>query len=463
MTLRFFDTYTRNVRHFVPLHPPEVGMYACGPTVYDYAHLGNLRTYLFEDLLRRVLAFNGYRVKHVMNVTDVGHLVSDADIGEDKMEKGSRRTGQSAWEIAERYTQAFKDDLNRLNILEPTMWCRATEHISEQIDTIRRIEAKGFTYRTSDGLYYDTSRLPTYGYLARLDIKGLQAGMRVDMGEKRHPTDFALWKFSPPDRKRQMEWDSPWGVGFPGWHIECSAMSAKYLGTFFDIHCGGEDHIAVHHTNEIAQTEACHGTHLANFWLHGYFLQLDDAKMAKSTGDFLRLQTLLEHGYDPLAYRIFCLSAHYRTKLNFTWESLDGAATALQRLRMAAYAWGAAGVIDAEYLNRFTEQINDDLNLPRAMALTWEVVKSELPPSTKKATLLQFDRVFGLRLAEWQPAEAVVPDAIMVLVQQRQHARAERRWQDADALRGQVQAAGYEIDDTLQGPRLRSSRSRLEP
>jgi cysteinyl-tRNA synthetase len=462
MTLRLFDTYTRSVRHFAPLHPPEVGLYTCGPTVYDYAHLGNLRTYLFEDLLRRVLAFNGYRVKHVMNITDVGHLVSDADTGEDKMEKGSQRTGKSAWEIAECYTQAFKDDLYRLNILEPTLWCRATEHIPEQIDTIRRIEEKGLTYRTSDGLYYDTSRLPTYGYLARLGIAGLQAGRRVDMGEKRHPTDFALWKLSPPDRKRQMEWDSPWGVGFPGWHIECSAMSTKYLGPFFDIHCGGEDHIAVHHTNEIAQTEACHGTRLANFWLHGSFLQLDDTKMAKSTGDFLRLQTLMEHGDDPLAYRVFCLSAHYRTPLNFTWESLHGAVTALHRIRTAAYEWGAPGATDGEYINRFTDQINDDLNLPRAMALTWELVKSELPPSTKKATLLQFDRVLGLRLAEWRPAETVVPDAVMVLVQQRQHARAERRWQDADALRAQVQAAGYEIDDTPQGPCLRSRRARLE-
>jgi cysteinyl-tRNA synthetase len=460
LTFQLFDTYTRSVRDFVPLRPPEVGLYTCGPTVYDYAHLGNLRTYLFEDLLRRVLAFNGYRVTHVMNITDVGHLVSDADTGEDKMDKASRRTGKSAWEIAEYYTQAFKDDLYRLNILEPTIWCRATEHIPEQIDTIRSIEAQGFTYRTSDGLYYDTSRLPTYGYLARLDIDGLQAGMRVGIGEKRHPTDFALWKFSPPDQTRQMEWNSPWGIGFPGWHIECSAMSAKYLGTFFDIHCGGEDHIPVHHTNEIAQTEACHGTHLANFWLHGYFLQLNDTKMAKATGDFLRLQTLMERGYDPLAYRTFCLSAHYRSQLNFTWESLDGAVTALHRLRTATYEWGAPGQLDAGFLDRFKSELNDDLNLPRAMALTWELVKGDLPPSTKKATLLQFDRVLGLRLAEWRPEEAVVPDAIMALVQQRQLARAEQRWQDADLLRQQVQASGYDIDDTPRGPRLRSRTSR---
>jgi cysteinyl-tRNA synthetase len=462
MTPQLFDTYTRSVRDFVPLRPPQVGMYACGPTVYDYAHLGNLRTYLFEDLLRRVLSFNGYTVTHVMNITDVGHLVSDGDTGEDKMEHSTRRTGKSAWEIAALYTQAFQDDLRRLNILEPTRWCRATEHIPEQIDTLQCLEAKGLTYRTSDGLYFDTSRVPTYGYLARLDIAGLQGGVRVDMGEKRHPTDFALWKLSPPHHQRQMEWDSPWGVGFPGWHTECAAMAAKYLGTFFDIHCGGEDHIAVHHTNEMAQTEACHGTRLANFWLHGSFLQRDNTKMAKSAGEVVRLQTVIAHGYDPLAYRFLCLNAHYRTPLHFTRESLDGAVTALHRLRTAAYAGGAPGAMDVGYLTRFTAQINDDLNMPRAVALTWELLRSDLPPPTKKATLLQFDRVLGLRLAEWQPAEAVVPEEIMVLVQQRHQARAEKRWQDADALREQVKAASYAIDDTPQGPCVRSQQLRPE-
>lgn len=462
MTLRLFDTYTRRQRDFAPLQPPAVGLYTCGPTVYDYAHIGNLRTYIFEDILHRVLDFNGYIVTHVINITDVGHLVSDADTGEDKMEQGSRRTGKSAWEIAAFYTQAFKDDLRHLNILEPTRWCRATEHIPEQVATIRCIEAKGFTYRTADGIYFDTSRLPTYGDLARLDIKGLQAGMRVDMGEKRHPTDFALWKFSPPDQKRHMEWDSPWGVGFPGWHIECSAMATTYLGPFFDLHCGGEDHIAAHHTNEMAQTEACHGTRLANFWLHGAFLQLNDAKMAKSAGDFLRLQTVVERGYDPLAYRLFCLGAHYHARLNFTWEGLDGAATALHRLRTVAYEWGSTGTVDVGYIDRFREQVNDDLNMPRALALTWELVKSTLPAATKKATLSQFDRVFGLQLAEWHPVEAVVPEGIWKLLRQRQRARAERRWHDADALREQVKAAGYDIDDTPQGPRLRSRPSRLE-
>jgi cysteinyl-tRNA synthetase len=457
--LRLYDTYTRSVREFQPLHPPEVGLYTCGPTVYDYAHIGNLRTYLFEDVLRRVLEFNGYQVKHVMNITDVGHLTSDADTGEDKMEKGSRRTGKSAWEIAEFYTAEFKRDLQRLNIEDPTIWPKATEHIQEQIEFIRCIEAKGFTYRTSDGIYFDTSRLPDYGHLARLDIEGLQAGARIEIGEKRHPTDFALWKFSPKDQKRQMEWDSPWGVGFPGWHIECSAMSAKYLGTFFDIHCGGEDHIAVHHTNEIAQTEACYGTRLANFWMHGYFLQMEEgARMSKSGGSFIRLQTLIDEGYDPLAYRLFCMNALYRAKLTFTWEGLDAAARSLERLRAAAYEWGAPGAVSEEYLEKFTEQINDDLNMPRALAVTWDLVRSELPASSKKATLLEFDRILGLGLADWQPLEEAIPAEINELVSRRQQMRAERRWQEADALRAQIAAAGYEVEDTPQGPRVKKKR-----
>ena len=455
MNLRLYDTYSRTLRDFVPLTDGKVGLYTCGPTVYDYAHIGNLRTYLFEDILRRVLEFNHYHVRHVMNITDVGHLVSDGDEGEDKMEKGARRTGMSAWEIAAFYTTAFQADLARLNILEPTIWCRATDYIPEQIETIQCIEANGFAYRTSDGIYFDTAKLNDYGYLARLKVEGLQAGARVEVGEKRSLTDFALWKFSPRGQTRQMEWDSPWGVGFPGWHIECSAMSAKFLGPFFDIHCGGEDHIPVHHTNEIAQTQACHGTQLANFWLHGYFLQLDDAKMAKSAGDFLRLQTLIDRGYDPIVYRFFCLSGHYRAKLNFTWESIDGAATALGRLRTAMHGWGEANGIDGGFVAQFTAQVNDDLNMPRALAVLWELVRSDLPAGVKKGTLLHFDRVLGLGLAEWQPAVTVVPDAILALVDARQTARKEKRWQDADRLRDEIQQAGYELEDTAQGARVR--------
>ncbi len=462
MNLRLYDTYTRSLREFEPIHPEEVGLYTCGPTVYDYAHIGNFRTYIFTDILRRVLAINGYSVKHVMNITDVGHLTSDADEGEDRMEKGSRRTGMTAWEIAELYTQEFKLDLERLNILEPTIWCRATDHISDQIEVIQCIEKNGYTYRTSDGIYFDTSKMRDYGLLARLDIEGLQAGARIDIGEKRHLTDFALWKFSTPDHKRQMEWDSPWGVGFPGWHIECSAMSAKYLGPLFDIHCGGEDHISVHHTNEIAQTQACYGTRLANFWMHGYFLQIDEARMGKSAGNFLRLETLIDMGYDPLAWRMFCLNAHYRAKLNYTVDGLDGAMISLDRLRKAAYDWGEPSVVDEEYVAKFLETVNDDLNMPRAMALTWDLVKSDLPNGTKKATILYFDQILGLRLAEWEPIEEIIPDEIMDLVQKRQEARQDKRWKDADALRDEVSVAGFEIEDTPQGPRVKRRKIRVE-
>src|SRR5690349_20465257 len=376
--LTLYDNYARALRRFEPLAGDgRVGMYTCGPTVYDYQHIGNYRTFLFEDTLRRVLEWNGYRVRHVMNVTDVGHLVSDADTGEDKMEKGARRTGRTAWEIAELYTAAFVDDMERLNIEPPTVLCRATDHIAEQIAFIADVEKNGYTYRTSDGVYFDTALQPDYGYLARLDKAGLDAGRRVEIGEKKSATDFALWKFSPPGEKRQMEWPSPWGVGFPGWHIECSAMAQKYLGDYFDIHCGGEDHIPVHHTNEIAQTEARVGTRLANFWMHGYFLLSNDAKMAKSAGEFLRVGALVERGYDPLAYRYLCLTGHYRTQPNFTWDALDAAAIGLDRMRRAVHALPAGGEPDPSYLERFTGVVNDDPNLPKALAMAWELVRSE--------------------------------------------------------------------------------------
>ncbi len=464
MILQLYDTYTRSIRDFEPINPATtvkpatVGMYTCGPTVYDYAHIGNLRTYIFEDVLRRVLMFNGYDVNHVMNITDVGHLTSDADTGEDKMEKGSRRMGKTAWELAEFYTQAFNNDLQHLNIIEPVVWCKATDHIEDQIEVIRCIEEKGFTYKTSDGIYFDTSKLPDYGYLARLDVEGLQAGTRIEMGEKRHATDFALWKFSPTDQKRQMEWESPWGVGFPGWHIECSAMSAKYLGKFFDIHCGGEDHISVHHPNEIAQTEACYGTRLANFWMHGYFLQAGEEKMSKSTGHFLRLQDLIDNGYDPLSYRFFCYSAIYRAKLTFSWDSMDASRKSLERLRSMVFEWDEPGDVDSWYIEQFTDCINDDLNMPRAIALTWELAKSNLIPSMKKATMLQFDKVLGLRLGEWQPKEETIPEEILKLVELRQKARAEKRWSDADSLRTQITSSGYEIEDTPQGARVKQRK-----
>lgn len=458
MNLQLYDSYRRRLCRFEPLRGDQVGMYACGPTVYDYAHIGNLRTYIFEDVLRRALEFRGYRVRHIINITDVGHLTSDADTGEDKVEQGARRAGKSAWEIAGQYTRAFQDDFEKLNLLAPTLWCRATDHIAEQINDIAEIERRGFTYITTDGVYFDTSKLENYGHLARLDRAGLEAGARVEVGEKKHPTDFALWKFSPADRVRQMEWDSPWGRGFPGWHIECSAMAVKYLGAKFDIHCGGKDHIPVHHCNEIAQAEVCHGTTLANFWLHGYFLEAGQAKMSKSGGEFLRLQTLIERGYDPLSYRYLCLTAHYRSDLKFTWESLDSAVTAFARLRTLAHSWGAPGRADEVSVAAFCAEIYRDLNTARGLAVLWGMTKSDLPPAVKKATLLHLDRVLGLGLANWRPAALEIPDAVAVLARQRADARKNRDWREADRLRDAIHACGFEINDADGGSEIRRRR-----
>ncbi|MEO2177011.1 MAG: cysteine--tRNA ligase [bacterium] len=452
--LQLFDTYERKVRKFEPLNPGKVGMYCCGPTVYNFAHIGNLRTYVFEDILYRVLKKNGYAVDFVMNITDVGHLTSDADTGEDKMEVGSKRSGMTAWEMADYYTDAFKIDLARLAINEPDIWCRATDHIKEQIEFIGDLESKGFTYRTSDGIYFNSRKLNNYGYLARLDTNGLMAGARVD-SERQHVTDFALWKFSPENEQRQMEWESPWGTGFPGWHIECSAMSARYLGDFFDIHCGGEDHIPIHHTNEIAQTEASRGTRLANFWMHGYFLQLDNAKMSKSSGEFLRLDSLIEEGVDPLVYRFFCLSAHYRTQMSFSWDSLRASQVALDRLYRAAYSWGEPSAILPEYQQRFMNCVNEDLNLPRALAVTWDLVRADADPAAKKATLLSFDEVLGLGIENWQPEKVEIPSVILEIAQKRETARREQDWQRADELRDEALSAGYVIEDTKEGPRVK--------
>jgi cysteinyl-tRNA synthetase len=447
MSLHLYDTWTRSEREFTPLKPGEVGLYTCGPTVYNYAHIGNLRTYLFEDGLVRVLKMNGYRVNHVMNITDVGHLVSDADEGEDKMELGAKRTGQTAWTIAALYTDAFRADLKALNIVEPNVWCKATDNIPEQISFIQEIEKKGYTYRTSDGVYFDTSKQASYGYLGRLDIAGLQAGARVDLGEKRNATDYALWKFSAPEDHRQMEWDSPWGRGFPGWHIECSAMAHKYLGEYFDIHCGGEDHITVHHPNEISQTEAAYGTRLANFWMHGYFILLNSSKMSKSTGEFLRVQLLIDKGFDPIAYRYLCLTAHYRSQLTFSWDALEASQTGLLRLRTAVHALGEPSVADATWVARFIEKLNEDLNFPQALALAHEALKSDLAAAVKKATLLKFDEALGLGLANWRPVLVEVPASVRAVADARWAARNAKDWAEADRLRGELTGLGWTMKD----------------
>ncbi|MDP2571866.1 cysteine--tRNA ligase [Vibrio penaeicida] len=445
-TLELFNTMNRELMPFTSIEQKKVGLYACGPTVYDYAHVGNLRTYLFVDVLRRVLQINGYDVHHVMNITDVGHLVSDGDTGEDKMEKGARKQQKSAWDIATYFEEAFFQDFKRLNILAPSTTCRATEHIQEQIAFIQSLEEKGFTYQTSDGVYFDTNKLPDYGKLAKLDKQGLEAGIRVDMGEKKRPTDFALWKFSG-NKQRQMEWESPWGRGFPGWHIECSAMAEKYLGEVFDIHIGGEDHIPVHHTNEIAQCQAKNGHVQANFWLHGYFLKIDNEKISKS-GKSLRLDSLLEQGFDPLAYRYLALTSHYRSHLSFTWDSLKGAQKALNRLRTKVAVLPEGGHVDESFKNAFLEHINRDLNMPKALARVWEVLDSQIAPENKKATLMYFDQIFGIDINKVE--EVAIPNNILELAEKRTALKKQGKYEEADAIRNQILAQGYQVKDTGQ-------------
>ena len=465
--IKLYNTMTRSVDPFQPIESGRVGLYTCGFTVYNYAHIGNLRTYIFEDILRRALIFFGYEVKHVMNVTDVGHLVSDADDGEDKMAVGARRMGKSAWELADYYWQAFKTDMVRLNLLEPNIWCKATDHIPEQITLVQTLEAKGFTYRLDDGIYFDTSKLDDYGKLARLDIAGLQAGARIEMGGKRQPTDFALWKFSPRDQQRDMEWDSPWGMGFPGWHIECSAMALKYLGDHFDIHCGGIDHPPVHHSNEIAQTESATGKKpWVNWWMHGEFLVIapdesgEAVKMGKSVGNFLTVTTLMEKGIDPLAYRYFCLNGHYRSPLTFTWGGLSAAATAFARLKHHVLELRGHAQADAplakNYFSEFQQAVAEDLNMPRALAAMWGLLRDPaLAPASKYATLLAMDGVLGLNMAEMQAEETPIPDEVMALVAKRAAARQSRNWSRADAIRQQLTDLGYTVEDTPTGPKVK--------
>ena len=456
-----YNTATHHKDEFKPQNEKQVTMYCCGPTVYNYAHIGNLRTYIFEDLLSRTIRLH-YPLKHVMNVTDVGHLVSDADDGEDKMEVATAREGKSAWDIAKFYEAKFWQDYDALHCTRPTIISRATQHIPDMIALVKTLEEKGYTYRTSDGIYYDTSKFPRYDALVgHARISGLQGGARVEMSdEKRNPTDFALWKFSPKDKKRQMEWDSPWGVGFPGWHIECSAMAMKYLGHTLDIHCGGIDHVTIHHTNEIAQSEAATGQKYVNYWVHGEFLILRSGKMSKSGGTFVTLDVLKEKGYEPLAYRYLCLGAHYRTQLEFSYESMDSAAKSLKNLRtLCAQAKAAADGKAQEtdhsraWKQKFTAAMEDDLNAPKALALTWEAARSaELTPA-EKLDFLQFaDTILSLDLfAQPAPAEVQLPEEVKKLLEERARARAAKDWKKSDELRDAIAQAGYIVKDTPKG------------
>jgi cysteinyl-tRNA synthetase len=459
--LHLFNSLTRSKQEFRPLKAGSVGLYTCGPTVYDYAHIGNLRTYIFEDILKRVLIYNGYRVKHVMNITDVGHLTGDRDMGEDKMEKGALREGKTAWDIADFYTRAFKTDIGRLNILQPDIWVKATDTIAEQIALIEILEQKGFTYRTRDGVYFDTSMFEDYTKLSHQNLDALQEGARVEKNpEKRNATDFALWKFSPPDTKRQMEWDAPWGVGFPGWHIECSAMSMKFLGDRLDIHCGGTDHIDVHHTNEIAQSEAATGKPFFNFWMHGAFLIITGGKkMAKSEGSFLTLEnTFVKQGLNPLVYRFASFLTHYRKPMEYSDEGIEAARNGLLHLqnqvRQASEGKDVSvSAANKDFKTKFLEAINDDLNMPRAMAVLQEMLKSSLSPAEKYVTILDFDRVLGLDLDQVSQAEAL-PEEVQKLVDARIKAREAKDFVTSDRLRDELEALGYMVQDAREGMKV---------
>jgi cysteinyl-tRNA synthetase len=468
--LRLFNTMTRQVADFAPHRPPHVGMYSCGPTVYADQHIGNMRAYVFADTLKRALAWKGYQVRHVINITDVGHLTSDADSGDDKLELAARRERRSIWDIAEQYTSDFKADLVRLRILEPDIWCKATDHIEQMIGFAAVLDRAGWCYRLQSGLYFDTSKARHYGGLARLDLAGQRAGARVEVvAGKRNPSDFAVWRTSEPGERRQMEWDSPWGPGAPGWHLECSVMSMEYLGPHFDMHTGGVDHIPVHHTNEIAQSEAYlgDGQPWVNWWLHGEFINLRGAKISKSSGGGVVVTDLIERGHHPLVYRYLLLQAHYRSQVEFSWAAMDGARTGLRRLidryaaarrsaRPAALNAQRLGASAAEHLAEFDRAVCDDLNTPRALAAVIAASRDGRVSDAELADLAGwFEPVLAIGLGDLQPADldlrgsqVVITEAeIESLLAERASARMARDFPAADALRDQLTNAGVIIED----------------
>jgi len=446
--LELFNTLGRKKEAFKPLKNGEVGIYSCGPTVYWYQTIGNMRTYIFSDILKRVLIYNGFKVKHVINVTDVGHLTSDADTGEDKMERAAAKEGRRAEEIANFYWQVFREDFKKLNIIEPTIWCKATNHIKEQIELIKKLEEKGYTYRTSDGIYFDTLKFRDYGKLALLNIEGLKAGKRVDMGEKRNRTDFALWKFSEEAGKRQQEWPSPWGVGFPGWHIECSAMSMKYLGEQFDIHTGGIDHIPVHHTNEIAQSEAATGKKFVNYWLHGAFLTHKGEKISKSKGGLYTISELEKLGYNPLHFRYLVLTASYRSDLDFDLEILNDARNTYERLKNLISELKDDGKLNEKYLSDFEKAINNDLNTAQALVVLRKLVTDKAAEGKIK-TIEKMDLVFGLYLLKKDNVE--IPPEMQKLAEEREKARKNKDWKRSDDLREELKKNGWAVSDSKEG------------
>lgn len=461
MALEFFNTLTHKKEKFVPIKENEVGIYSCGPTVYNYAHIGNLRAYVFADVLKRALEFNDYNVKQVINITDVGHLTSDEDEGEDKLEAGAKREGKSVWDIAKFYEEAFYDDLKKLNIEPASVYPKATEHISEMIEIIKKLEEKGYTYEAGGNVYFNTTKFPDYGKMAQLNLDPEALKSRVEADpNKKNPFDFVLWFTNYKYKGHEMLWDSPWGKGFPGWHIECSAMATKYLGEHFDIHTGGIDHIPVHHTNEIAQSEGSFGHKWVNFWLHNDFLiEKDGAKMAKSKGDFLRLQTIIDKGYDPLDFRYYLLTGHYRSKLQFSWEALDGAKNSLKRAKgkiaaiqkqVISNQLSVFSKSQKKYLDEFTNAINDDLNTSVALSVMWKTLDAEdLNDSEKIELMKKYDEVFGLNLLEKSKVE--IPAEILALAEKRSSARKAGNWPESDKIRDEILEKGYEIKDVSDG------------
>ncbi len=447
--LKLYNTLTRKKENFKSINKNQVGIYSCGPTVYWYQHIGNLRTYIFSDVLSKVLKYNGYKVKQIINVTDVGHLTSDADTGEDKMERAAKREGKTAKEIADYYLNIFQQDLEKLNISSPFKWPKASEHIKEQIDLIKKLEKKGYTYKTSDGIYFDTSKFPNYVKLARINKEGLQAGKRINLGEKKNKTDFALWKFSSSQEvKRQQEWKSPWGVGFPGWHIECSAMSMKYLGEHFDIHTGGMDHVQIHHTNEIAQSEAATGKKFVNYWMHGAWLLFKGEKVSKSKGGLLTISELEKQGFSPLDFRYLVLAVGYRKPLNFSMKHLEAARTSLKRLRNFISEMKDDKKTNKKYLKEFENAINNDLDMPKALQVLWNLVKDQ-KAAGKVQTIKKIDEILSLDLLKKE--KIPIQSGVKKLAEERQKARNEKDWKKSDELRKKINKEGYVLEDTKEG------------
>lgn len=479
--LKIFNSLTRQVEEFKPIADPKVTMYTCGPTVYQFSHIGNFRAFQTSDLLVRILKTNNYDPNFVMNITDVGHLTNDeaggGDTGEDKIEKTALKENKTTQEVAEFYTEAFQRDYEKLNMTMPSKLVKATEHIIEQIELIERLQSKGYTYIINDGVYFDTSKFKKYGELSSMDK--IKEGARVEINtDKRNARDFALWKFSPATEtglKRSMEWDSPWGVGFPGWHLECSAMSLKYLtGAYdskgrliidskknytIDIHTGGVDHKEIHHPNEIAQSEAATGKKFVNYWIHTSFMLVAGQKMSKSLGNIYTIYDLEKQNYDPFALRYLYLQTHYRQEMNFTFPALESASNALKKLKREMVSFGEPIGSLPQYEERFIEAVNNDLNTPEALAILWELVKSDNPPGAKASSIFKMDEILGLNLREGSAALAtekqIVPAEVQKLLKERKRLRSERRFSDSDRIRKQINDLGYEIEDTEKGTKVR--------